>query len=173
MPMTKRSVFAVSATAAGALLISAPVAANAAPPATSVASISSVATVAEDRAAKTLVIGLDGASFDFLAPADMPNLDALRAEGMTAASNLYAAPMAGTVSGPGWSTIATGVWPDKHRVTDNNFSNPTTPRTPTTSPASRRPTPRSRRTSSAPGAPSRRPIFGPAKVDARVAGGQR
>ena len=124
MPMTKRSVFAVSATAVGALLISTPVAANAAPPATVVPSVSSVASVAEDRAAKTLVIGLDGAAFDFLAPADMPNLDALRAAGMTAASNLYAAPMSGTVSGPGWSTIATGVWPDKHRVTDNSFSYP-------------------------------------------------
>jgi hypothetical protein len=32
--------------------------------------------------------------------------------------------MAQTVSGAGWSTIATGVWPDKHRVTDNSFSNP-------------------------------------------------
>ena len=115
MHSTKRTVLAVSTAALSTVLISAPIVANAAP---------SVSTVAEARASKTLVIGLDGAAFDFLAPADMPNLDALRAEGMTAASNLYAAPMSGTVSGPGWSTIATGVWPDKHRVTDNSFSNP-------------------------------------------------
>ena len=120
MPTTKRTIFTVAAAAASAALISAPLAANAAPS----ASVASAASVAEARASKTLVIGLDGAAFDFLAPADMPNLDALRAEGMTAASNLYAAPMSGTVSGPGWSTIATGVWPDKHRVTDNSFSSP-------------------------------------------------
>ncbi|MEF3404512.1 alkaline phosphatase family protein [Agromyces sp. CCNWLW203] len=115
MHSTKRTVLAVSTATLYTLLISAPIVANATP---------SVTTVAEDRAAKTLVIGIDGASFDFLAPADMPNLDALRDQGVTAASNLYASPMAGTVSGPGWSTIATGVWPDKHRVTDNSFSNP-------------------------------------------------
>ena len=115
MHSTKRTVLAVSTAALSTVLISAPIVANATP---------SVSTVTEARASKTLVIGLDGAAFDFLAPADMPNLDALRADGMTAASNLYAAPMSGTVSGPGWSTIATGVWPDKHRVTDNSFSNP-------------------------------------------------
>ena len=73
---------------------------------------------------KTLVIGIDGASFDFLAPADLPVITELRAEGMTAVSDLYASPMAGTNSGPGWSTIATGVWPDKHNVVDNNFTDP-------------------------------------------------
>ncbi|MEV0613273.1 alkaline phosphatase family protein [Nonomuraea sp. NPDC050404] len=29
-----------------------------------------------------------------------------------------------TDSGPGWSSIATGVWPDKHGVVDNGFANP-------------------------------------------------
>ncbi|MGM7666081.1 alkaline phosphatase family protein [Microbacterium sp. A93] len=76
------------------------------------------------REVKTLVVGIDGASFDFLAPADMPTLAALRTAGLTATSNLYAQPMAPTVSGPGWSTIATGVWPDKHEVIDNAFSAP-------------------------------------------------
>ena len=74
------------------------------------------------RTAKTLVVGIDGAAFDQLDAADMPALDALRAKGVTAASNLYAAPMSGTVSGPGWSTIATGAWPDKHGVVDNSFA---------------------------------------------------
>ncbi|GAA1827911.1 alkaline phosphatase family protein [Agromyces salentinus] len=127
MPSTKRGVLAASTVALSALLVSAPVTANAAAPAASAvpaASAAQAASVTDDRAAKTLVIGIDGASFDFLAPADMPNLDALRAAGVTSASNLYGSPMAGTVSGPGWSTIATGVWPDKHRVTDNSFSSP-------------------------------------------------
>ncbi|WP_407358058.1 alkaline phosphatase family protein [Microbacterium sp. LTA6] len=73
---------------------------------------------------KTLVIGIDGASFDFLAPASMANLTDLRERGTTSASNLFANPMAGTVSGAGWSSIATGVWPDKHNVVDNNFTDP-------------------------------------------------
>ncbi|WNI21378.1 alkaline phosphatase family protein [Streptomyces sp. ITFR-16] len=73
---------------------------------------------------KTLVIGVDGAAFDVFARADVPHLDRLRAQGLTARSNLYAEPMAPTVSGAGWSTIATGVWPDKHNVKDNNFTNP-------------------------------------------------
>lgn len=29
-----------------------------------------------------------------------------------------------TVSGPGWSTMLTGVWANRHHVTDNNFTNP-------------------------------------------------
>ena len=29
-----------------------------------------------------------------------------------------------TVSGPGWSTILTGVWANRHNVTDNNFTSP-------------------------------------------------
>ncbi|WP_231391913.1 alkaline phosphatase family protein [Arthrobacter sp. 35W] len=71
---------------------------------------------------KTLVIGLDGATFSTFAGATMPNLAALRAGGLTAASNLYANPMAPTVSGAGWSTIATGAWPDKHKAVDNSFA---------------------------------------------------
>lgn len=78
----------------------------------------------EPKPVKTLVVGIDGAAFDFLDDADMPNLDALMARGMVSSSNLYASPMAGTISGPGWSTIATGVWPDKHKVVDNNFTAP-------------------------------------------------
>lgn len=76
------------------------------------------------RTPKTLVIGVDGASFDVLEQAETPAIHALQQGGLTATSNLPASPMAPTVSGAGWSTIATGVWPDKHRVTDNNFTSP-------------------------------------------------
>ncbi|MFF9351995.1 alkaline phosphatase family protein [Streptomyces sp. NPDC014734] len=76
------------------------------------------------KQAKTLVIGIDGATFDAFSRADVPRLNQLMAEGLTARSNLYAAPMAPTVSGAGWSSIATGVWPDKHNVKDNDFTNP-------------------------------------------------
>lgn len=114
-----RAARAVSISFLTAALVATPICAQA-------ASAAPTAEPAADgsRTAKTLVVGIDGASFDFLDAADMPNLDALRAAGLTATSNLYAQPMAGTVSGAGWSTIATGVWPDKHRVVDNSFSNP-------------------------------------------------
>ncbi|MFF2328164.1 MULTISPECIES: alkaline phosphatase family protein [unclassified Streptomyces] len=76
------------------------------------------------KQAKTLVIGIDGATFDAFARADVPHLERLMTEGLTARSNLYADPMAPTVSGAGWSSVATGVWPDKHNVKDNNFTAP-------------------------------------------------
>ncbi|MGW3086883.1 alkaline phosphatase family protein [Streptomyces sp. NPDC001108] len=76
------------------------------------------------KQAKILVIGIDGATFDAFSRADVPRLQRLMTQGLTARSNLYADPMAPTVSGAGWSSIATGVWPDKHNVKDNNFTNP-------------------------------------------------
>ncbi len=54
----------------------------------------------------------------------MPNVQGVIDSGVTATSNLFANPMAPTVSGAGWSSIATGVWPDKHKVVDNNFTAP-------------------------------------------------
>ncbi|WP_424213651.1 alkaline phosphatase family protein [Streptomyces sp. BI20] len=83
------------------------------------------ATTATAEAAKTpkvLVLGLDGAVLDRIKAANAPNLKNLMAQGLTARSSLYANPMAATSSGPGWSTIATGVWPDKHGVKDNGFT---------------------------------------------------
>ncbi|MFF2372260.1 alkaline phosphatase family protein [Agromyces sp. NPDC058110] len=125
MPSPNRAVRAVSTSFLAAALVAAPLCAQAAQAApTAAASGAAAAAPGAGRVAKTLVVGLDGASFDFLEAAEMPNLDTLRAGGLTASSNLYAQPMAGTVSGAGWSTIATGVWPDKHRVVDNSFSAP-------------------------------------------------
>ncbi|MFZ3497818.1 alkaline phosphatase family protein [Streptomyces sp. 5.8] len=71
---------------------------------------------------KVLVIGLDGAVLDRVKVANAPHLNGLMAQGLTAKSTLYANPMGATSSGPGWSTIATGVWPDKHGVKDNSFT---------------------------------------------------
>lgn len=71
---------------------------------------------------KVLVIGIDGVVLDRIKAADAPHLKGLMAQGLTARSTLYASPMAATSSGPGWSTIATGVWPDKHGVKDNSFT---------------------------------------------------
>ncbi|MFD4535422.1 alkaline phosphatase family protein [Kitasatospora sp. NPDC058397] len=131
IPRSTRTVTVATAVAAAAtvLLPSAPAGAS---PAASAAAASPIATTPAAPAykglpdgtkqAKTLVIGVDGTGYDKLAAADAPNLKALMAGGMTATSNLYANPLAPTLSGPGWSTIATGVWPDKHQVKDNAFT---------------------------------------------------
>ncbi|WP_436498044.1 alkaline phosphatase family protein [Actinokineospora sp. HUAS TT18] len=71
---------------------------------------------------KLLVIGIDGLRWDKISPADAPNLRSLIDGGLFGTSLLPTSPMAGTWSGPGWSTIASGVWPDKHGVKDNSFS---------------------------------------------------
>ncbi|MBY8867230.1 alkaline phosphatase family protein [Streptomyces sennicomposti] len=98
-----------------AFLVSAAAVAAAAGPLAAVAQ-------AAAKTPKVLVIGLDGALLSRIEDADAPNLDALRAAGLTAPSSIYAAPLAPTLSGPGWSTILTGVWPDKHNVKDNAFT---------------------------------------------------
>ena len=72
---------------------------------------------------RVLVIGIDGARVDSLIAANTPNLDQLATNGAAT----YAAQCSlgqATVSGPGWSTLLTGVWANKHNVNDNNFSNP-------------------------------------------------
>ncbi|MEW2288636.1 alkaline phosphatase family protein [Streptomyces sp. NPDC047841] len=77
---------------------------------------------AATRTPKVLVIGLDGCLLSRIEDAVAPNLDALAAAGLTAPSSIYANPLAPTLSGPGWSTVITGVWPDKHNVKDNAFT---------------------------------------------------
>ncbi len=68
---------------------------------------------------KVLLIGIDGIRVDMLARADTPNLDALIAAGAFSA-DARTRPI--TVSGPGWSSMLTGVWMEKHRVESNDFT---------------------------------------------------
>lgn len=70
------------------------------------------------REPKVLIIGIDGVRPDALQLAETPAIDTLIANGCVAYD---ASTSAYTVSGPGWSTILCGVWPDKHRSTDNRF----------------------------------------------------
>ncbi|WP_129662816.1 alkaline phosphatase family protein [Phytoactinopolyspora endophytica] len=70
---------------------------------------------------KVLILIFDGVRWDKLQEARTPNIDTLAAEGslgrtMTYDPDEYSAL---TVSGPGHSTLLTGVWPDKHRVLSN------------------------------------------------------
>lgn len=83
-----------------------------------------LATVAKAaaRTPKVLVIGLDGALLGRIKDADAPALKGLMRAGLTAPSSIYANPLAPTSSGPGWSTLITGVWPDKHKVVNNEFT---------------------------------------------------
>jgi hypothetical protein len=68
---------------------------------------------------KVLVIGIDGCRPDALMAANTPNLDKLMATGTF---SLDARNIRTTSSGPGWSSILTGVWEEKHGVTDNSFN---------------------------------------------------
>lgn len=73
---------------------------------------------------KVLFIGIDGCRFDAIEAANTPNLDALMADGCYSDHCLILGDRYqknDTVSGPGWSSILTGVWADKHGVHDNDF----------------------------------------------------
>lgn len=73
---------------------------------------------------KVLFIGIDGCRFDAMQVADTPHLDSLRDEGCydpdcQILGERYQ--KNDTISGPGWSSILTGVWADKHGVHNNTF----------------------------------------------------
>lgn len=98
---------------------------------------------------KVLVVGMDGLRFDRLplpqpsaavnpvplrSPSTAPVLHGLMASGAYGSSllpygevdgqaeNGPPTSMAHTDSGPGWSSVLTGVWPDRHGVTGNDFA---------------------------------------------------
>ncbi|MFF2011063.1 alkaline phosphatase family protein [Streptomyces sp. NPDC058195] len=123
LPRSARTVLAAATVAAVALPLAAATA-QAQDPKAPAAATPYAGLPSGTKQAKTLVIGIDGATFDAFSRADVPRIERLMAQGLTARSNLYADPMAPTVSGAGWSSIATGVWPDRHNVKDNNFTSP-------------------------------------------------
>ena len=72
------------------------------------------------------MIGIDGVRSDALQAAETAAIDALIADGVVsydgfAGGELDGATQQATLSGPGWSTILTGVWIDKHGVRANAF----------------------------------------------------
>jgi predicted AlkP superfamily pyrophosphatase or phosphodiesterase len=73
---------------------------------------------------KVLYIGIDGTRFDAIEKASTPHLDGLIANGIHSPTCLILGERYkknDTVSGPGWSSILTGVWADKHGSNDNKF----------------------------------------------------
>ena len=71
---------------------------------------------------KLLFIGIDGCRPDALTQAQTPNIDGLINDGIYINNVLCSINAQPTVSGPGWSTMITGVWYDKHGVSDNSFT---------------------------------------------------
>src|SRR5215208_5590449 len=61
---------------------------------------------AEAPEKKVLVIGVDGVRVDVMRAMRLPNIEALVASGMLSDAQARMP----TVSGPGWSSILTGVW---------------------------------------------------------------
>jgi predicted AlkP superfamily pyrophosphatase or phosphodiesterase len=78
-----------------------------------------VACADPPRDKRVLVIGIDGVRPDVLAEVGTPNIDALIADG-TFADDVES--KAQTISGPGWSSMVIGAWPDKHLVINNDFT---------------------------------------------------
>ncbi|HEX5105969.1 MAG TPA: alkaline phosphatase family protein, partial [Pirellulaceae bacterium] len=77
-----------------------------------------------EQVKKVLYIGIDGTRFDAIEKAETPNLDALMKDGIHSPTCLILGDRYqknDTISGPGWSSILTGVWADKHGVHDNSF----------------------------------------------------
>lgn len=110
--LTRPSLAAAAAACAAGLIVASAQSGSAAPLADR-----AVAATTEH----VVVIGIDGLLFDKIAPAAAPQLDALIAAGYRSKTQLYGSPMAPTLSGPGWATNLTGVWPDKHKVTANTW----------------------------------------------------
>ena len=72
-----------------------------------------------DASPKVLLVGWDGVRPDVLREVPTPVFDALAEAGTFSETARTARP---TVSGPCWSSILTGVWPEKHGVLSNDFS---------------------------------------------------
>ena len=74
---------------------------------------------------KVLVIGIDGCRHDAVVASQTPHIDAIVSRGTRFEGTDILSPQrtdeANTVSGPGWSNLLTGVWPNKHGVTNNRF----------------------------------------------------
>ena len=67
---------------------------------------------------KVLLLGIDGCRASALLAANTPNIDTLLNHATYSFDALTQYP---TWSGPGWSSMLTGVWEEKHGVLDNSF----------------------------------------------------
>lgn len=75
----------------------------------------------EERTPKVLLIGIDGVRPDVLDQVATPAIDRLTMLGTYTSRARTTTP---SVSGPSWSSMLTGVWPEKHGVLSNDFVSP-------------------------------------------------
>jgi hypothetical protein len=73
-----------------------------------------------DSSKRVLIIGIDGLRGDAVAPANAPTLDALIANGAFSLNTIAGDRGQGTWSAPGWGTLVSSVWADKHNVYNNS-----------------------------------------------------
>lgn len=81
----------------------------------------------EPAVKKVLLIGIDGCRTDALLAARAKHLHKLAADGAMSVSNDVLGdrkPQADSVTLPGWTSMLTGVWYDKHGVRDNGHRKP-------------------------------------------------
>ncbi|WP_434362908.1 hemopexin repeat-containing protein [Parasalinivibrio latis] len=78
---------------------------------------------------KTLLIGVDGVQLEKLLQVDAPNIKGLNIQKAYTGGITNEGSEQKTKSGPGWVTILTGVWANKHNVTTNvsGLANPNFP----------------------------------------------
>lgn len=72
------------------------------------------------RSKHVLIVGWDGVRDDERRAARTPHLDALAGRGFAATVRVHEKNP--TISGPVWTTVATGVYSDRHLVRDNDLS---------------------------------------------------
>jgi len=69
---------------------------------------------------KVLLIGIDGLQYDKIGEIETPNFDTFSFTKAYTGGVVGTPSEQGTKSGPGWMTILTGVWGDKHGVPNNS-----------------------------------------------------
>ena len=75
-----------------------------------------------EKRKKVLLVGIDGLQYEKIAEASTPNLDKLIIKKGYTGGISGTQSQQKTKSGPGWTTILTGVWLNKHGVPDNSTS---------------------------------------------------
>lgn len=83
--------------------------------------LSIICGVCYGGADKVLIIGIDGCRPDALLAAKTPNIDKLWKQG---AYSFDAKTASRSSSGPCWTSMLTGVWPEKHGILNNKYSVP-------------------------------------------------
>ena len=78
---------------------------------------------------KVLLLGIDGVQYQHLEKLPTPNFDRLKIQKAFAGGVEHQQTEQATASGPAWTTIMTGVWANKHGVSENSsgLANPSYP----------------------------------------------